>query len=404
MSQFQGFTLSLTTLAPLHIGSQEGDLGPMEFAVFQGRCYVIAEERLAAVLQERGLLEDFSQAAIQGGRRFNLQAYLRGQGLLREDVLGRVSRYSSQCAVQPRPTLRPFVRDGLACPFIPGSAVKGPLRVAILFCLLQTVAPERRQALLDEMVREHLARFRADRRSGYGWFRERYKQNFDQQLDQNLFQHFRLLPGPARWDPHTDLFRALKVADSPPLDRDGLRVEEVKVYSLRAAEKPWSIFVECLPPGRTVELTITVDLGLLRDFARHNPRLAWDLPFEEVHQLFLTPLQAPAAMAREVLAYERRLFVRDSTMQRAFSFPREPNLRLGWGGGLLSTTVDLLLPEDLRRQLRDTLFTPRPGAPAPKSRKVIRGGTSLGWVAAAVTPVTGDIPTDHPGAPAAIPV
>jgi len=382
MSRFQTLTLSITTLAPLHIGGQEGDLLPMEFATFGGKVYVIAEDRFAAALERKGLLEDFSQAVVREGKAFSLEAYLRGRGLLTESFLKSVARYSAQSPVPPRPALRPFIRDGLDRPFVPGSAVKGAFRVAVLYQLFKRLEPTTRQGLLDDAVRKRLEAFRTDPRNRFGWFRERFKREFDQELDQRLFQRFRLLPTQGKFDPHTDIFRGVKVSDSQPFDKDALSVKEIKVYSLGSPEKRWSIFTECLPPGATFEITITLDQDILADFARKNPRLAWGLPFEEVKALLLDPLSATAALAQDVLAYEQKLFANDGTMQKAFSFASQPNLRLGWGGGLLSTTVDLLLPDALRQKLRDTLFVSRPGFPAPKSRKIVKGGTTLGWAVA----------------------
>ncbi len=390
MSRFQTLTLSITTLAPLHIGGQEGDLLPTEFATLKGKVYVVSEERLATALEEKGLLEDFSRAVVQAGKAFSLEAYLRGRGLLTESFLTSVARYSARSSVPPKPTLRPFIRDGLDRPFIPGSAVKGALRVAVLYQLLKRLDLTKRQEILDGFVKQRLETFRADSRNRFGWFRERFKREFDQELDQRLFQRFRLLPTQGKFDPHTDLFRAVKVSDAKPFDKESLVVEEIKVYSLGAGEKRWSIFAECLPPQTTFELMLTLDQDILADFARHNPRLAWNLPFEEVKQLLFNPLRPLATLAQDVLMSERRLFKNDGTMKQAFSFTlpdghqQEPNLRLGWGGGLLSTTVDLLLPDALRQELRDTLFVSRRGFPAPKSRKLVKGGTTLGWAVATV--------------------
>lgn len=60
------------------------------------------------------------------------------------------------------------------------------------------------------------------------------------------------------------------------------------------------------------------------------------------------------------------------------------NLRLGWGSGLLGTTLAMLLDEPLLQRLQNLLFTDRNGAIAPKTRRVtVENNTPvkpLGWV------------------------
>jgi hypothetical protein len=58
----------------------------------------------------------------------------------------------------------------------------------------------------------------------------------------------------------------------------------------------------------------------------------------------------------------------------------------------LSTSVSLLLPEELRKKMRNLLFTDRNDAPAPKSRKIIDHNEkpfySMGWLRIATPPAT----------------
>lgn len=371
--------LRMKLLSPLHIGGSEGDLRPMEFAACQGRVYVVSEERLAERLEEQGILVGFSQAVVQAEGRFQLEAYLRDQGLLSPEFLQPGSLYSSvRRGGSPRPALRPFVRNGLSQPFVPGSAVKGVLRVAILYCLLKRLSPQRRKEVLEDFVRGKIAAFKRDPRN-----KERAKKELALELDRRVFQHFSLSDDQQGFDPHTDLLRTLKVSDSSPFGKDSLIVEEVKLFSLGSGEKHWSIFAECLPEGARFEVKVTVDLDLLEAFSHQN-RTAGDLglPFEEIRNLLLDPLRASSEMAADVLEYERKGISKEEGMEGTFDFREEPNIRLGWGGGLLSATVDLLLSEGLRKELRDTFFAERTGFPAPKSRKRIKGGPTLGWALA----------------------
>lgn len=69
---------------------------------------------------------------------------------------------------------------------------------------------------------------------------------------------------------------------------------------------------------------------------------------------------------------------------------KDANLRIGWGGGLLGTTLATHLDDaTVRRPMLDALQSrrlQRPGWPAPKSRRVVASGAwsgaPFGWVTA----------------------
>ena len=46
-------------------------------------------------------------------------------------------------------------------------------------------------------------------------------------------------------------------------------------------------------------------------------------------------------------------------------------LRLGWGTGMGGTTINWLIDDDLRAEIRDTCGKPAPNFQAPKSRRTI---------------------------------
>jgi CRISPR-associated protein Csm5 len=393
MSRFTTIRLSLTTVSPLHIGGADGPMSATSFASFRGHTYVLSEAKLAVALDEQGLLEDFGRTVV-ADNRFALTAYLRERSLLRADFLQHVSLYTLQSAQDPRRDLRPFIRDGLARPFIPGSAVKGVLRTATLYQLLKRCDVTQHEAFLDRFVKQRLRTFSQDGRRGQRGFRERFKRDFSHNpvcpdcgarrstFEHRLFQHFPLIGCQGRFDPHTDIFRAVKIADSAPFGRDALRVEEVKITSLEGGEKPFSIFAECLPPDQTWDMELTVDHQSLREFARAQTPGLLGLSVSNVEAIFMEPISVIAELADDVLTYERQQWAGHPTLGHAYHFHREPQMRLGWGGGLLSSTLALLLGDELRREVRDTLFVERPTFPAPKSRRVVQAGGTLGWVAA----------------------
>src|SRR5262245_56199560 len=124
--------LRLTTLTPLHIGGREGALNPLEFIVFEGHCYVIAEAKFSAALQQHGRLDAFYTWFV-GQERPVLRDFLRDHRLLNTDFLQRVAAYASVAPMPIQATLRPYIRDAFNRPFLPGTAIKGALRTAFLY-------------------------------------------------------------------------------------------------------------------------------------------------------------------------------------------------------------------------------------------------------------------------------
>ena len=93
-------------------------------------------------------------------------------------------------------------------------------------------------------------------------------------------------------------------------------------------------------------------------------------------------------MTEDLYNQEREFFRSGMLPPEALEFDRMPNFRIGWGTGLLGTSVDSLLPEKIRQHLRNTLFTERGDTPAPKSRRLIvrkqEEEKGLGWLKAEV--------------------
>ncbi|MBI2848720.1 MAG: type III-A CRISPR-associated RAMP protein Csm5 [Chloroflexi bacterium] len=378
----------LRTLSPLHIGGKEQGLLPLEYVVVEGNCYVLSEEKLSWELVGRRLLEPFLEW-IRSQERPEIKEFLQRRSLCTSQFLKACALHHSRCLSPVRRDPRPFIRNGYGEPFLPGTALKGVLRTAILYKILKGLSPEQRRKVLDDFVSGRLQEYRSDPRAqkGFRWFQERFKQWFAQRLDQEVFQKFTLSNNQRGFDPHTDILRCLRVSDSPPVPPDSAIMEEIKIASARSTEglKRWSIYAECLPAGMEFEVEIQVDAFVLNNFAKKNSTTRLGMDFRELEQILSNPLAAAAEMASDLLREDRAFFARKLGLDGLLAF-REgtPNLRMGWGGGLLGASMGMLLPEGLRQDLRNTLFTDRGNAPAPKSRRVVmRQGqpwATLGWI------------------------
>lgn len=383
----------LTTLTPLHIGGREGALNPLEYVIFEGRCYVVSESKLSAALQEQGKIDAF-YTWFTGRDKPSLRDFLRDHALLSAGFLRRITAYSSVVSpARVERDLRPCVRDAFSRPFLPGTGIKGAIRTAFFYKVLKDLKAEQRKKILEDFVSSRLQEYRQDPRGqrGLRWFQDRFKQWFAQRLEADFFQKFTLREGQRRYDPHTDLFRCLRVTDSTTLDPNVTRVEEIKIFSARSPESPkrWSLYAECIPAGQSFEFEVSVDEGMLAEFGQRNPRTWFGLEFSSLGELLHNPLGVWTEMGRDLREREAQFFARELRLPDALPDSRgRPLVRLGWGAGLLGTSVDMLLPENLLQEVRNTLFTERGTAPAPKSRRLViqerNRQISLGWLSTEV--------------------
>lgn len=382
--------VKLTALCPMHIGGSDQRIRPSELVVFDGRCFVIHNERLFSSLLERGLLEALMQAIGATSHEVDMRQFLNEHGLLNRAFLDEHAAHSSACQAERVRELRGFVRNAYGQPYVPGSTVKGVIRTSVLYSLLDALNAEQRGQVLDEFARKRLGDYARDPRSRMRrpWFREQFKQWFAQELDRRFFQRYPIGKAGKRFSPHTDVMRAIRVSDSKPLDKDSLAVEEIKIHSARSdhSPKPWSIYAECAQKGTEFWFDLSVDKALVAEFAESAGQTPFGVSFENIQAALSNPLEAVAHATQALYRHEQEFYHRESLPTDALDFDgAEPNFRIGWGIGLLGTSVSLLLPEGILRDIRNSLFIDREETPAPKSRKTVLtpgGPTSLGWCVA----------------------
>lgn len=380
----------LKTLNPLHIGGKTQELTPLEAVVFDGGCYVVDESRLSRSLLEHNKLDNLSLEINKQGPRFNLESFLWSLRLLNNNFLKKSSAYWCTTSVSSTPRrVRPFIRDAYGCPFVPGSSIKGVMRTAVIYGILKKMKkenPEDFQRRFIGVIKRKLQEFySAEEWKRYKpWFKENTKRNMAGMIEQSIMQGFGLpVSGSsgrrAPTGQQRDIMRAVKVSDTLPLDKNALSLVEAQVLSLRNNNDVYlktPVYVEVMPPGTELEFNITLDENILDDFdkgARGN------LPFSGLEDI-MTLL---GDFAADVWDFERSYWdnVNGPGSNEMVDFYRQKpaGLRVGWGSGLGGASLLLLLPEDLRRELRDALFEPRGQFEFPKSRRAVMDGDTPRW-------------------------
>ena len=399
----------------LHIGSEVQKLNPFEYVQTGKRVYLPNQEILARALRERGHLNDYIQRIQERQEIVSLlEAAFSDRWQTAKDANGESifpeTGMSRKWTNQKITDLRPMIRNGMGQLYIPGSSIKGAIRTAIAYHLLKhadqyNVPNPQRISEIERKLRQSM-----------GELKQRAKFFDDKLLMDQLFTDFDLVYGDrmvgARKGPNTDFMRAVQITDTEPLlekeviNKQGQKgilnlpvAAEVIVSSYfadRKAKHRASIYAEMVRLVKT-QFTLSLDREMLSWF-HHSQQM--QIPFQTVDDI----LSICQEFAQDQWDYEHDYWQEIQTNPNArnsngdtinldfeaiqdFYEPEQCpfSLRVGWASGMTGTTINLLLADELRAEIRDTCGIKAPGFEAPKSRRTVVGSGGelkfvLGWV------------------------
>lgn len=374
----------------LHIGSAVSQLNKFEYVQTANKVYLPDQEALAKGLQTCGRLNDYIRAIEQReeitdilkqafGENWQETTDPQGNPIFPEIAI------SAKWTEQKITDLRPMIRNGFGQLYIPGSSIKGAIRTAIAYYLLKH--SPKQVSDIERKLRQTI-----------GNLKQKAKFADDQLFMERLFSDFKLVyqdkPVLGKTSPpNTDFMRAVQITDTEPLLKEKTNqrgqtiyrnlpvVAEVIVSSRfpdRKAKYRAPIYVEMVRNVRS-EFTISLDSKMLSWFHHQDMKI----PFKSIEKI----LKICQEFAQDQWDYEHDYWigiednVTSSGKKLAFSEIRkiyEPekcpySLRIGWASGMTGTTINLLLNDDLREEIRDTCGLKAPGFEAPKSRRTVVG-------------------------------
>lgn len=473
-------TLRLDTLSPIHIRAGEGskDYGQGFLRLNPQFVYLIDTPALQRELFAAGGLDAVKMFADAYGspdaKKDILWLLRKAKKTFNFDYEAKIRTISK--GIIPTPKGNVLMRSALGQYFVPGSSLKGAIKTAVLYHLLNN---NDARASLDKFVEEQV------RKHDTSPNRDKFKEVFGKQLLVDNFQSIEPVEEvknpnrrPSNEVSFKDFFRAIKVKDAMialgennpgdfgriadlrpaenkivittlsnetvflSLDRvpaevnirlgqmvkiettekidDETRVSRfsfvqdfvgnkvglcsVIVASLNRENQTYEAhrFTKEAPIGRRkgtdnrIEcfegkalFTICIDHSILDSFTRAG----LTPPFADVNSLLKLCKEFAEAQWQEEENYLAKQ-VKDGDVKldavREFygANKGKATLRIGWGSGMLGTTVDLLLEPERRKELRNKVISydhiNRP-LPAPKSRRFLLGDDGhpqlpLGWI------------------------
>ena len=252
----QCFDLTLTTQGLLHVG--DGKVIPKKFYMLNGNTIsYIDEERLFALLLRRNQLERFEAYCL--GADTDLGRFFKSIALspAEQHALVRCTFRSADALDENHSCkeIRPFIRNTANQVYVPGSSIKGALRTALLFSMIQQDGSKK--APLDWQKPR-------------GAFEARYLHQLYPQIERDT--------------PQKDLLRGLSVSDSQVIADSAMCLSCKCDASVSGAVRKLPLCRECIAPGQLIHTTLTLDQSILRGRITKESLLRAIQTFAAYHQ------------------------------------------------------------------------------------------------------------------------
>lgn len=365
---FEKRKIKLIVKSPIHIGSVEQKLTPFEY-IQQGQyVYQVSDEKLSSFLQQKNLIDSYVSAVERDGHRFRLLNFFSNNRItLTEADLTNISAgRKTRLLGSGLQDYRLFIRDGFGKPYIPGTSIKGVIRTAILYNALfgyKTKDPDGFQKKIVEPIEK--TDFK--KKSPFEWVQERWLENFT--LNKNN-------------SPNTDWLRMLHISDAYPINLTEINLIPINIlkketsgwrYKTEYSGQKTTIWVESMPQNIVIEFDMVWDKKLLESFKTENNNISLPQNIDEV-------LSNIKKWAGDIVNFEKD-FAKGQNLEDWYK-NNTANFRIGFGSGMISTTMAMLLPDKTRKLIRNLAGKNKGDDVAPKSRKVwIKDNQTfpLGW-------------------------
>jgi CRISPR-associated protein Csm5 len=420
--------VTLEAISPIHIKGKEIDYGEglIKFPDNDDYAYLIDNDALCEWLYEKDkqcnydLIERYTKyfSPENQDRKSNLKTFLEQNKInKRKTLLDELASLNRQESLVFKgktflPTKQNFITDGQGEHYIPGSSIKGAIKTAIAYKMLKelkTKNPHKFNEIVND-IKYRIKKHESIKDSDFKKEKKKKntnKTNFTKDCFDSLFQEFFLVSPDKLFEEHppdaakTDLGKIIKVTDSERIDLSGRSCKSrILVISLfRNQTKSKHIFHNVKTFSCKTTFRLIIDKNLL---AQYKERTHLPIPFHDADSLRKILHEFAYDQWNAEIDYYSSIVnggadisdVRDNFYNNTDIIPleikslqqKECYFRLGWGTGMLGTTVDLLFDKDLRKNLRNKVIHHKPinyPPPAPMSKRLVLKDNKpfqpLGW-------------------------
>lgn len=260
-AHLQTFDLILKTRSPIFIGC--GKRVTKKEYIFdknKNEVIILDEEKFFTYLAERNLADAYEGYIMEGNSR-DMRDFLQNVCRISGTELESITkvRISAADALDGNHSLKEihrFVRDGWGNVFIPGSSIKGALRIALLKAMI--LKEQKPNAGSAQYLRQlEKAVDSADRRvDTHPPFDEMHFHTLKLKRDQDGVVK--------RSDAINSILQGIRVSDSAPIPDKNLCLTTKVDRSVNGSWHKINLFRESVKPGVEIRCTLTLDQSILR--------------------------------------------------------------------------------------------------------------------------------------------
>jgi len=365
--------------SPIHVGGVEQRLTPFEYIQSERYVYPVSHEKLSLFLHEKRIIEAYVRDVNLKKHKFRLLEFFKNNGInLTEKDFEKISGGRKIRLIgKGLQDYRPFIRDGYGIPYIPGSSIKGVIRTAILYNALLEYKNRDPEGFKKNIIEPIQQANRSNLKKG----------DVFKNIEREWLKNFVL--SDKKRSSNTDWLRILHVSDAYPVNTTKTILIPMNIlkkegsgwnYKLESPNQNTTIWVESISPNTVIEFKVLWDKKLLNDFQSNNRNINLPQSLAEV-------LSNIKKWANDVFAFEKE-FTGTHALGNWYK-SNSASFRVGFGSGMISTTLALLLPEELRKMIRNFVGKNKGDDIAPKSRRIWLNNNQpvpLGWAMLEVLP------------------
>lgn len=236
------YDLKLKVRSPLFIGNGKKYLkSDYIFVPEKGTVSIVDFNKLSRMLAEQHMVDEYVRAVLETD--FDLYSFLQKTCQISPAEIEFLCKYtvSAADALDENHSLKEihsFVRREDGKPYIPGSSVKGALRTVLLY----------RQIQISKMENTFLS------------------SPADKKLPEEKYLNILKLQGIKENDMLASIMRGISLSDSTPIDEGSFILAGKSDLSTNQFENCINVCRECLKPGTTVQMKLTLDHSALPDW------------------------------------------------------------------------------------------------------------------------------------------
>ncbi|MGD9162232.1 MAG: type III-A CRISPR-associated RAMP protein Csm5 [Desulfobacteraceae bacterium] len=376
------YKYEIEALTPLHIGSGH-KIYPLE--------YVINEEALIRVNMEKLFTDpDFDREAFIKKSRigdFYIGAFSKELAIRYPQYSISISRNTAQSLMANIGTTNALILDfnkEAMSFFIPGSSIKGAMRTAVLYRVLENSA---KKTTYEKGLKTSLHNKKNRVRGG-----KIKKEQFSLPSEESILGR-----------PNNSIMRSLQVSDSSFIPQNEINVCLSRVMSCKEKGYQWKqlgrsgantsepgkatpIYFEALKAGSKTTGSLKIDDFILKSETASALGIRDVIPIEQI--IKTCNLFAQKHLEREEIFFQT-VGLKDlqTQIKKIKTMKLDQNeflLRVGWGSGYESKALGNLLDDELFRKIKKEWRMGREGMLFPKTRKIVFEDdstmTETGWI------------------------